>query len=78
MVSPLAGYYHSQSCLQLRFLPWRDIITLQLRFLPWQDIITHRAVYHYGFSVFSMIFYHKIRTMIYGNEITVCGHCVKI
>jgi hypothetical protein len=36
-VSPLAGYYHSQSCLQL----W---------FLPWQDIITHRAVYNYGFS----------------------------
>jgi uncharacterized metal-binding protein len=37
-VSPLAGYYHSQSCLQL----W---------FLPWQDIITHRAVYNYGFSL---------------------------
>jgi hypothetical protein len=22
----LAGYYHSQSCLQVGFLPWQDII----------------------------------------------------
>jgi hypothetical protein len=30
-----------------------------------------------SFSVFSTIFDQKIRTTIYGNESTVCGHCVK-